>query len=135
MNYLYSIYDESHGENNQYIESTRKMKNVLNKYIVEYRNTKNVIPLIAYNICPVQRNIRMQKGEREADRIEDVSIIKIAYNNFEHFVSDLNYGNWAELQEEILQTGEESDWVDQSVLKTNIAIDRIKSEDAGGCSR
>ena len=128
-NYLYSNYDESHGENNKYIESTRKLKNVLDKYIVEYRNTKNVIPLIAYNICPVQRNVRMQKGEREADRIEDVSIIKIAYNNFEHFVSDLNYGNWAELQEEIQQTGEESDWVDQSVLKTNIAIDRIKSED------
>ncbi len=128
-NYLYSNFDKSHGENNKYIESTRKMKNVLDKYIVEYRNTKNIIPLMAYNICPVQRNVQMQKGYRKADRIEDVSIIKIAYNNFKYLVSDLNYNNWAEMQEEILRTGEESDWVDQSVLKTNIAIDRIKSED------
>ena len=122
---LYNDSRETDRERDNYMESARKMSDLLDKYINDYRNGKDVIALSAYNIIPVQRDVEIQKNEGECDRIENASIIKVAYNNFKYSIGDARFDDL----EEILQAGEESDWTDQSVLKTNIAIDRIKSED------
>jgi len=124
-NYLYNDSRETDRERDNYMESARKMSDLLDKYINDYRNGKDVIALSAYNIIPVQRDVEIQKNERECDRIENASIIKVAYNNFKYSIGDARFDDL----EEILQAGEESDWTDQSVLKTNIVIDRIKSVD------
>ena len=124
-NYLYNDSRETDRERDNYMESARKMSDLLDKYINDYRNGKDVIALSAYNIIPVQRDVEIQKNEGECDRIENASIIKVAYNNFKYSIGDARFDDL----EEILQAGEESDWTDQSVLKTNIVIDRIKSVD------
>ena len=124
-NYLYNDSRETDRERDNYMESARKMSDLLDKYINDYRNGKDVIALSAYNIIPVQRDVEIQKNEGECDRIENASIIKVAYNNLKYSIGDARFDDL----EEILQAGEESDWTDQSVLKTNIVIDRIKSVD------
>lgn len=45
------------------MESARKMSDLLDKYINDYRNGKDVIALSAYNIIPVQRDVEIQKNE------------------------------------------------------------------------
>ena len=60
-NYLYNDSRETDRERDNYMESARKMSALLDKYINDYRNGKDVIALSAYNIIPVQRDVEIQK--------------------------------------------------------------------------